>query len=195
MGGKIPRTDDRRVQRTRRALRDALVALILERGWEGFSVQDLCERADVGRSTFYIHFADKEELLGWGFDDLRDGLLGLQASEGGPARPLRFSRGLIEHACEHRPLFRALVGHQSGTVVLRRFSALVRELVREDLSALLPAGPRRDATIAFVAGAFLELLSWSLELRSPPTPAEVEARFQELAGPVVAVARRPPPAA
>jgi len=57
MGGKLPEKDDRRVQRTRRALREALVALIVERGWEGFSVQEVCERADVGRSTFYTHFA------------------------------------------------------------------------------------------------------------------------------------------
>ncbi len=95
MGGKLPGKDDRRVKRTRSALRDALVALIVERGWDGFSVQDLCERADVGRSTFYVHFADKEEVLGAGLEELGRQLRGQLAGSGG-APPLGFSRGLFE---------------------------------------------------------------------------------------------------
>src|SRR5687768_13088670 len=65
---------DPRVVRTRRQLRDALVASILERGWEAVSVTDVCERAEIGRSTFYVHFADKEELLLSGFDELHAAL-------------------------------------------------------------------------------------------------------------------------
>lgn len=45
---------DRRVRKTRRLLHEALVTLILERGWDAVSVRDVCERADVGRSTFYV---------------------------------------------------------------------------------------------------------------------------------------------
>jgi AcrR family transcriptional regulator len=84
MTGKGPdkQTDkrDRRIERTRRTLREALIALILERGWDDISVQDVCNRADVGRSTFYTHFADKEELLVGGFDDLRKVLRGSLAT-------------------------------------------------------------------------------------------------------------------
>ena len=47
---------DRRSLRTRTALRDALLGLIAERGWDEIAVQDLCERANIGRSTFYLHF-------------------------------------------------------------------------------------------------------------------------------------------
>ena len=71
---RIPNSTDRRVRRTRRALRDALLELTLERGWDEVNVLDVCERADVARSTFYTHFADKEELLLSGFDDLRAAL-------------------------------------------------------------------------------------------------------------------------
>lgn len=190
MGGELPNTADRRVQRTRRALREALVALILERGWEGFSVQDVCDRADIGRSTFYTHFADKEELVAGAFDDLRRSLRAqLAAAGGGPARPLAFSRGLVEHAHEQRRLFLAIVGKKSGHLVQRRFRELVLDLMREDLAALFAAGPRRDAVVAFVGGAFLELLTWSLEARSPPSPEETDALFRELAEPVLAAAR------
>ncbi len=191
MGGKLPRTDDRRVQRTRRALREALIALILERGWDGFSVQDVCDRADVGRSTFYTHFADKEDLVGGGLEDLRRGLRAQLAASVVPARPLGFSRGLIEHAHEQQRLFRALIGKRSGQLVQKKFRELVLDLVREDLAALLAPGPRRDAAVAFIAGAFFELLIWSLEAKNVPTPEELDALFHELAAPVLAAVRLP----
>jgi len=54
---------DRRVNRTRRQLRNALMALILERGYNAVTVEDITEKADLGRTTFYLHFRDKEELL------------------------------------------------------------------------------------------------------------------------------------
>src|SRR6186713_2598586 len=54
---------DRRVSRTRRALKEALTDLILEKGYEAVTVQHVIDRADVGRSTFYAHFLDKDDLL------------------------------------------------------------------------------------------------------------------------------------
>ncbi len=190
MGGKLPGRDDRRVRRTRSALSDALVELIVERGWDGFSVQDLCERADVGRSTFYTHFADKEEVLGAGLEALARGLRSRLANSGG-ARPLGFSRGLFEHAHEHRRTFRAFVGRRSWHVLQRKFREMLVDLVQEDLAALVPPGARRDGLVAFLAGAFFELLIWSLEAKHAPTAEEVDALFQEFAGPVLDAARLP----
>jgi len=190
MGAKPPKATDRRVQRTRRTLREALLSLILERGWEDFSVQDVCDRADVGRSTFYTHFADKEELLVSGFDDLRRALRGQLAAPAGSERPFRFARGLIEHACENVRLFRALVGKRSGQVVLRKFRELVLDLVREDLANLGAAAPASEAAEHFVAGGFLELLTWQIEARRLSEPEEMERLFLQMATPVVEVLRR-----
>ena len=89
---------DRRVRRTRIALREALLELMTERGWEDISVQDLCDRADIGRSTFYMHFSGKEKLLVSGFDDLRRELRRLQPKvEAGGSGALAFVRGLVDH--------------------------------------------------------------------------------------------------
>src|SRR6185436_7350084 len=101
----------RRVDRTRRMLREALVALLMERGWDEVSVQDVCARADVGRSTFYVHFADKEEALFSGFDDLHGALANLSRE----STPFSFVLPLIEHALGNVRLFRAIVGRKSGT--------------------------------------------------------------------------------
>ena len=59
----VPARLDRRVSRTRRQLRDALMALILERGYNMVTIEDITDRADLGRTTFYLHYRDKDELL------------------------------------------------------------------------------------------------------------------------------------
>ena len=189
MGAKTPNEADRRVQRTRRTLREALIALMIERGWDAVSVQDVCERANVGRSTFYTHFADKEELLVGGFEDLRRMIRAQLASATSPTEPLRFARGIIEHAYENQRLFRALVGKRSGQLVLTRFRELIVDLVQEDLSPVCQPGPRKDAVAHFIAGAFLELLAWWLEGRSPLLPADVEQLFLQLAKSALEVVR------
>ena len=190
MRERQPHRDDRRVRRTRTALGEALVDLIVERGWDGFNVRDLCDRADVGRSTFYLHYADKEEVLAGGFADLGRELRAQLARSGAPA-PLAFSRGLLDHAHEHLRVFRALVGRRAAHFVQGKMRALVVELVREDLAARLPAGARRDAAAAFLAGALFELLIWSLEARPSTTAEEADALFHELAGPALAAAGGP----
>ncbi len=167
---------DRRVARTKRTLRDALVALILERGWDTIRVQDVCDRADVGRSTFYTHFADKEELLLSGFDDLKVQLKGLAEI----GKPLGFVRPLVEHAAENQRMFKALVGRRSGQVVQRRFRALVLELVAEDLAPKVD-----DAMVHAVAGALLELVTWAVDGRTSIDADAVIAAFQRFSGPAL----------
>ena len=54
---------DRRIQRTRQLLEDALIALILEKGYDKITVQNIVDQANVGRSTFYSHFLDKDDLM------------------------------------------------------------------------------------------------------------------------------------
>src|SRR5262245_39795375 len=56
-------TGDLRVRRTRLALRQALLALIEEKGFDAIIVQDITERAMINRVTFYKHYRDKYDLL------------------------------------------------------------------------------------------------------------------------------------
>jgi len=170
---------DRRVNRTRQTLNDALIALILERGWEEVTVQHICERANIGRSTFYTHFADKEDLLARGFDDLHASVRALRGRL--PGRyPLTFAGTLIAHTHGQRRLFRALVGNRSGYVVQQRFRTLLVDLVTEDLVGAATPGPRFDAAVRFMAGAFYELLFWWLDTGAAIGPDEVEALYGTL---------------
>jgi AcrR family transcriptional regulator len=191
MGAKTPRTSDRRIEKTHRALREALIALIAERGWDEFSVQELCERADVGRSTFYLHFADKEGVLTGGLEAFRKGIREQVASLKDPAQPFAFARAMIEHAYENQRAFRALLGKGSGQVVLRRFRDLVIELIQDEVAGIVASKRRKGAAVRFLAAGFLELLAWGLESGSGADPQELEQLFQELAGPVRELLTRP----
>jgi len=168
-------------------LRDALMRLIRERGWDDITVQDVCERADVGRSTFYVHFADKEELLVSGFGDLRKQLRAQVAAE--KAKPLGFALALFQHAREYHPVYRALLGRRTAQVVYRGFLDVVIDLLNDDVAEFAPPGALRDAAVRYLAGAFWELLQlWATQPAS--SPLEVDETFRRLTMPVLRELRK-----
>jgi AcrR family transcriptional regulator len=167
-------------------LREALVQLIRERGWDDVSVQDVCERADVGRSTFYVHFADKEELLVTGFDDLREILRA--HLEPAKEEPLGFAAALFEHARDYKELYRALVGRRTAVAVQQGFLSVVKELVADDLvRAGMPPNAVPEVAVSYVAGAFWHVLAWWLEQRSPLPVGDIAAIFKRMTLPVLRV--------
>lgn len=178
------KTTDQRVARTHRALHHALIALILERGWDHTSVQTICDRANVGRSTFYTHFESKEKLLLSGFNELRQ-MLREQARAAG-TEPLSFLRGLIDHVSDQRKLFRSVIGRRSSHVVHIRFRETVRHLVAEDFAGFAAPGWQREAAVHYVAGALVETLAWWVDAKNAIVPDEIEQYFRQLALPVVA---------
>lgn len=182
---------DRRVQRTRRALREALIALLAERGWDDLTVQDLCDRADIGRSTFYLQFRSKEDLLDGSLADLREGLVqqARAAGEGGVGT-LHFVRGLLAHVDEQRKLFRSLIGRRSGHAVQARFRDMVVRLVEDDLAGIADKSWHRDAAARYVAGALFELLVWWADARPAPAAEEVERLLGQLTRPALAQLRK-----
>src|SRR5690606_26157060 len=176
---------------TQRCLREALYELIIERGWEQVSVQDICERADVGRSTFYVHFADKEDLLLSGFQRLEQEL---RARAAGRGDALAFVEPLLVHVREHHRLARALTGNRSAQQVQRRLHEVIAAVLSEAVSseavssgavssgAAVHAEPRRDAAVQYLTGALLAAIIWWLEAPRL-TPQEFEQWLRELSAP------------
>ena len=133
----MPATTDRRVRRTRTLLVQALVSLILERGYARITVQDILDRADVGRSTFYAHFRDKEALLLSCFDGLREDLRRDLAGDGpgqGQPGPARAGSVVFAHAHQHRDVYRALCGRQGGTIVSGHLHDVLSDSISADLA-------------------------------------------------------------
>ena len=182
---------DRRVRRTRRSLTDALVGLILERGYDRITVQDVLDRADVGRSTFYAHFRDKEALLLSCFDGLRDDLreeLDPRPAGGLPARVL------FEHAHRNRRVYRALCGRRGGAVVHGHLHALVSATLLAQLAP--PAGRTGPPTPPDVVAEFCTppcsaCCSGGWTRGFPHPPAEMAAAYDRMATPAIRAALEP----
>ncbi len=204
--------EDRRVRRTRRRLKDALMELIAERELDGITIDELTARADVARSTFYSHYRSKEDLLFAGFEEWLGSLTagshdrhGAAAPPGAP--PMRFSLPLLRHATTRPRLGRSIMGGGGPSRVRRRFTALLTDLIRAELAttAGLPAAPtapdasagrgaagpsaaaaerHRDAAAHALAGAFLGVAEWCLTTRAA-TAEEADAAFQALAAGLV----------
>ena len=188
----MPVMTDRRVRRTRAGLADALVELILERGYARITVQDILDRADIGRSTFYAHFRDKDALLESCFEGLQEELAANMAAmtperaSGAPARP---TLALFEHAYEHRNVYRALCGRQGGPVARGRLHAIVSAALRGQLPAYLAeAGspvPADLFTEHYVSG-LLGVLTWWIRRDFPYPPAQIARMHGLMANPAVA---------
>jgi len=184
---RVPRKADRRIQRTKQSLHDALIALILEKGYDAITIQDIVDKANVGRSTFYAHHSGKEGLLLSGLRNLRELLLHHQrlvfaADEKSDGRILGFSRALFEHVYEHRNLYHAIVGRHSGAVIVNRMRGLLVELVGHELHASKTkagaAALPRSAVIHFVADSIVSMLTWWLDKNAKLSPDEADLIFR-----------------
>ena len=175
---------DRRVRRTRKLLHDAFLALVLEKGYEKTTIQDILDRADVGRSTFYVHFRDKEALLTASFDGMRDQLehelAGIDAS--GPVDVTLPSALLYAHAYRNQQVYRALCGRQGGALVQRYLRRLIGDLLRKHLQ---PNASRAhvpiDVAAEFYTSAALGLLVWWIDHDFCNGPAWLTATYRTLA--------------
>ena len=190
---------DRRVQRSRQLLQDALIAMMMEKGYEATTVQDIIDRANVGRATFYAHFADKETLLASRLEDLRAMLAQRQrvvlAGSGGPTeRSLGFSLAMIEHAGSHLRLYQSISGRKSGTYVLQRIHRMIAELAAAELATAAPKNSplQRDLAAQYVAGAFMAVLTWWLDHGAQMPPADVDLIVRRLVTPGLTAGLRTP---
>lgn len=193
------RKHDRRVQRTQQLLRDALLSLIREKGFEALSVQDIIDRANVGRATFYAHFENKEHLLVSGLEDFRTSIKEhqrrlLRDATGSDERVFLFSHEVFAHADAHRDVFRAMVGKHSGAVVQRLLQKILVELVREDMKVMSSRGGSgalpAEAAVQYIATGLWGLLSWWMDAKTRVSVEDIDAVFRRLAIPSVTSALR-----
>ena len=99
----------RRVARTKAAIEDAFVQLVLEHGYDRVAVEDITDRADLARATFYAHYPNKEAVLLSVFNRLAEDLMQRIAYQGGPWNEVRRDaiQSVYKHAAEMPDLYRA----------------------------------------------------------------------------------------
>lgn len=176
----IAPTTDRRVQRTRELLLDALRVLMSERGYERLTIQNLLDRAGVGRATFYTHFSSKDDLLVTSVGGLRAWLTHRAAHRVGER--LAFTLPFFEHLESHGSLYRQCVRRGELTTG-REIRKMLRELIRADL-ALQTGASSDSASVAlmteYLVGALWSTIAWWMASDVPMPAAEVDRTFRRL---------------
>ena len=178
---------DRRVQRTRQLLNEALIALILEKGYDNVTVQDIIDRANVGRSTFYAHFLDKDDLLFKGFERLLKALETQQRER--PSRSAgsdiaTLGLGLFQHVQQQYELHKALLGKRGSDFIHRQIQKHLATLLQESLKTSLSQARNHpvpiEVLIYYLSSTLLNLLMWWLDNDMPYSAERMNEIFLEL---------------
>jgi AcrR family transcriptional regulator len=192
MHKKLP---GRRIQKSRRLLHQALISLVLEKKYESITVQQILDRAGVGRSTFYLHFENKDDVLLMGFEHLAEILRDYQkrhsAIADSPENVIGFSRMLFEHLYEHRSEWNRLSGSQAKVLVRQSIQEMISELINEKLKAesqkrkgAAPEIPF-DVFVEFLASTFMSVAAWWLDSDNPTPPDAVDNIYRALVMPSI----------
>ena len=180
----LKKREDARVRRTRDALGDALVALMQEKPFDTITVQDVLDRAKVGRSTFYSHYSDKDDLLMSDAEEFFESVAMMLSVRGDTSERVFPVREFFGHIIEAKQFVDALVssGKMNDNMELAR-GLFARGIERR--LAELPKGqgiPEHERpAIAFAhAGALLALLTWWVDRGMKQPPAEMDELFHRL---------------
>jgi AcrR family transcriptional regulator len=180
--------NERQTQSTHDRLQRALMALIHEAGYDAITIKDIVDRAQVGRTTFYLHFRSKDDL----FLSCHEAIVSQFHREPHPAGTredllaAEASPGMIaayEHLADARPLLLPILRGKDGLAILR----LMRERAAQAVEAnLRTAFAETDCTIPlgvlanYLAGAQVALVQWWLEKRQPYSPIHLAQTYHRL---------------
>ena len=172
-----PSSQDRRIVKSKKALRSALIFLMETKGFEAITVNDLCSAADLNRGTFYNHFSDKEDLLATLEDEVMDDISRIQSEMGTLAvrdvmaycvakKPLPFLITLFDYLREQGDFFHAVLGPGGDS----RFGSRLRDSVCTNLiQGVLHEKYRNDPDpfvgyyLSFYASAYLGVITRWIE--------------------------------
>ena len=172
---------DRRVRRTQRSLVHALIGLLRERRYESITIQDLLDRADIGRSTFYSHYRGKDDFLLRSFEALIDQLDGCIAPGDARLVPVR---ELFAHVGAQGEFFRALARARMLDRVLQAGIERVSTTIERRLAERADRSPSVPAALVARAhaGALFALLRWWIEQDSPLRAERMDAMYHAIIG-------------
>ena len=188
------RVKDRRIQKTQALLHDALGTLIREKPYDEIVLKEILDRANVGRSTFYTHFRDKDELLASGIHEMLRAVhaADLQASGKKDERIIRFSLPVFEHIHRHRQAGAAGMGTRGRAIIHEHLQRVLAEQIAEDIDKVFQGRLQTagqippDLLVQYVASTFVLVLNWWVESDSPLKPKEVNEVFRGLIIPTLA---------
>lgn len=167
---------DRRVRRTHRLLQGALLKLIEEKEFADITVEEVVERADVGRTTFYLHYRDKGHLLSESITFIAENMRNQQ-------QPIL---SVFRHAEQNKALYMTILSGKGGVEALQRVHHDVGRLAQEVFELQIQTH-NLNPVIApemmahHFAGSLLSLVYWWLtQARSRHSAEEMTEQFHKL---------------
>ena len=164
------------------------MALVLEKRYDKITVQEIIDRADVGRATFYAHFQDKDDLLVQGlalFSDELNAHLEASEHEGEETEHVLHSLTFFRHADMHHDLYKAVQEGGGWDIIMeagrRRLTEDIQNHLGKWFTDEIPADLPLPVVTSFLAGAMLSVLMWWLDAGRPVPPEEINAMFQQMA--------------
>jgi len=157
---------DRRVARTREAIRAAFNSLLLARGYDGFSASDIAEAANVGRSTFYEHFQGKAEVLA-------ASVIPVLTPMAADSRPDPRIEAMVSHFWDNRRMAKALMTGRAQGVM----AGALASLIEARLAGRATAIPAPLLAIQIAHGQLALIEEW-LSGRHGCTAAQIAASLQ-----------------
>jgi len=179
---------DRRVQRTRKLLREALMSLIMEEGYDAISIQDITEKANLGRATFYLHFKDKDELLLDVMEQFIDEFMTQVPQISEAQWRLDDTKSIVrlfDFAAEHYDLYRILIIGSGGITAANQLrhsvAANIADFIQQEIEELgaQPVIPTKFIANHF-AGSLLSTIYWWLDSDLSYTVEEMAEMFQKV---------------
>jgi hypothetical protein len=181
-----PEHDDRRTRRTRQLLRDAFVALLKEKRYEDISVQDIIERADVGRSTFYVHYEGKEDLL-VGRDGIFVSNLAHQAAHGHVILNEENWLSMLvwfQHIQAQASILKVIARDPAMDIAFKTLYAIIHEDMEKRIahfgSKLNHENIPTDMIVDYLTDTLMSLIRWWLKNNATLSPQEMDEKFQQL---------------
>ncbi len=183
-GNAVQPKVDRRIRRTREALGEALMGLVKEKPFDSITVQDVLDRAGVSRSTFYVHYKDKNDLLLSDVDEFFAAMATMLSRKGDPSERVAPVREFFAHVGQQRQLLEGLApgGRLNDLFELGR-GHLARGI--DQRLSELPRGcgisaERRKFVGQAYAGALISLLMWWLNRGMPESPDEMDDLYHSM---------------
>jgi AcrR family transcriptional regulator len=179
---------DRRSRRTHQLLAEALIALISERRYAEVTVQDILNRANVGRTTFYRHYWDKDDLLASEMARVIDVLYSRVIPSANPDLPPIPSLEIFHHLQEQRALYVSLVRARASELLLSTLTERLGYHVEQHLRGVLTRPINNlvvQLTAYFLASTLTSLLRWWIQNDMLLSPAQMDALYRQLTLPGV----------
>ena len=180
---------DRRTRRTRQLLRGALLSLLKEKRYDEISVQDIIERADVARSTFYVHYVDKDDLLTGGQGIFAENLgHQMTAHSDGRSAAVFSARIWFYHVQAQSEILKVIAKDPAMELAMKTLRGLIHRSVEEKMqthSSLEQASLPLPVIVDYLTDTLMSLMKWWLQNGMKSTPEQMDDMFQQLVVPGV----------